>query len=208
MASAMLSGCSLYPIQGQLRTKDNQPLLLSSQDEQLLLVPGRLSAEIGENPARHGNIRLRNDKGEIRITTRPEDFQYNHFLINSDQAKLSANIKGVWREDTSHLGSVQEVERCTTMGVCAHTVEVSECPNKESKKRDKDCIRYYETRMKFSLTCPGQRLVENTYQTYTRTLELEFLDTRNQDRLAQFEGSSAPRRRLVTQRELGPCLLE
>jgi len=204
----VLTGCSLQPINGELRTKDDRPLLFSAQGKQLLLTPGKLSAFLEDQPASADSIRLKNDKGQIDIPTRPENFQLNHFQIDGAQAKTSTDLKGVWREQTLHLGTQQEFESCTTVGFCPQVVEILLCPNHGSNKRGDGCKRYYETQMRFAPDCPGHRPVENTYQTYTLTLELEFLDTASKtERLAQFAGSSTPRKRIVSRRALGPCLL-
>lgn len=204
----LLAACSVQPINGELRTKDNRPLLFSAQDKQLLLTPGKLSAFIDDQPASAESIRLKNDKGQIDIPTRPENFQLNHFQIDGAHAKTSTDLKGVWREQTLQVGPQQEFESCTTAGFCPQVVEILLCPNHSSGKRGDGCKRYYETQMRFAPDCPGHRPVENTYQTYTLTLELEFLDsTSKTERLAQFSGSSSPRQRIVSRRALGPCLL-
>lgn len=204
----ILAGCAAHPINGQFQTKDNQALLFSADGDQLLLTPGPLSADFGERPDTSGHIRLKNAKGEVTIKTIPENFTYNHFQIDKTPGKLSTDLKGVWRENTQQVYSAREVEYCTAPGYCPQSVKVVICPDKNDNKRGNGCHTHYETRMLHAWDCPGHKLVEKTYQSYTVSLELEFLNPANKtDRLAHFQGTSIPRKRVVSRQEIAPCLV-
>lgn len=203
----LLAACSSPPIVGMLQTRDNQPLLLSSGDSKLLLTPGTLSAELGEPPERSGSIRLKNVHGEIAIKTVPEDFEYNHFLIQRDPGQLSNALKGAWREETLQLSTHDELEACTAPGICPQTEQIIVCPDNARGKQGKDCQVFYQTRMRYAHNCPGYLPVRKTYQRYVVTLDLEFMANANlTDRLASFQGRSSPQQRVVSRLETGPCL--
>lgn len=210
LAAGLLAACSSPPIVGQLRTPDNQPFVLSAQGERLLLSPGPLSAEIGRKPETHGKLELKNSQGEISIKTRPENFQLNHFELPPKEGELSSTIRGVWREETQQVYSADELEHCTGPGYCLVSVPEKVCPSKEEQKRGKDCRTIYVDRWQYSYSCPGRQLFNNTYQWFVTTLELEFLEALGAGKLrpqGNFQGSSAPQKRLVTSRELGPCIV-
>jgi len=203
----LTTACSSPPIVGMLQTTDNKPLLLSTGGDKLLLTPGTLSAELGEHPERSGSIRLKNAQGEIAIKTRPEDFTYNHFLIRRDAGQLSSTLKGAWREETLQINARDELEACTTPGICLQTEQIIVCPDNGRGKQGKDCQIFYQTLLRYAPDCPGYLPVHKTYQHYVVTLDLEFLaNTDPADRQGSFQGRSAPQQRVVSRQETGPCL--
>jgi len=206
---ALLTGCSLQPIQGDLQIRDNRPLPFATRDQQTLLTPGKAAVFIADAPASASSFRLKHASGEIRIPTRPEDFTHNHFRIDRAVAGTSTDLRGVWREQTLQVMPVQEFEQCTAPGLCPQLVEVLICPDKGTGKHGDGCRRHFETQLRYAWNCPGLRPVENTYQTYTVSLELEFVDTvEASEPLARFSGTSTPRKRVVTHRDLGPCVVQ
>lgn len=207
-----LAGCSGLTSQGYLYTRDSQPLQLS---DEVQLRQGHMGLEFSPAPMWSADMRLHNERSDFSVSVPSSAYSGRSFFLTSRESGLRYDIRAYWRESKKDRVERDSSENCTAPGFCSKSVRRLKCGSKsyrsgsdryEKHLDDKDCQEVLVTENGNFPDCPGTRPVRNRYQTYKLLVSLAFTTPdRHEPPLAEFDGESQRKERLLETEVLGAC---
>lgn len=202
-----LGGCSQSG-QGYLFTQNSQPLRLS---ENLLLTQGHKRFEFSRNPWWMGRLRLQDEQSDFSTWVSSSRYAGNSFSIDSRDSGLAYDIRARWQEEGEGLQLRDGVEQCTGAGHCTKQVGNKDCGQKTDREgserlEEEDCKETVRTESGYFPDCPGERSVRRRYKVYNLLVAIEFhRPSSTAWPVAEFQGETGSRERLLETLDNGPC---